>query len=64
MKTHRCWEQVVDPLNMWRGWLEFRRGKRGRPRVAAFAREAPSHVVRLAAELQDAEGGSRPAAAS
>ena len=51
MKTHRCWQQIIDPVNVWRGWRAFAQGKRRRPAVARFDVDAPSHVVCLAQEL-------------
>lgn len=53
MKSWRVWDQLVDPLNVWRAWLEFERGKRRRPAVAAFGLEAERHVLRLARELRE-----------
>jgi len=58
VRTHRCWAQVVDPLNVWRAWREFAQGKQRRQDVAAFALHAETEVARLAREL--AAGGWRP----
>ena len=51
MKSYRRWDAVIDPLNLWRAWREYERGKRRRPEVAAFALDADRHVHRLAREL-------------
>ena len=51
MRSWRCWEELVAPLNVWRAWREFERGKRHRPDVAAFALDAERHVLRLVREL-------------
>lgn len=58
MKTLRCWDRVIDPVNLWRAWREFASGKRRRPDVAAFDLDAAVHVVRIA--LQLASGRYRP----
>lgn len=52
MRTFRCWDEVVDPVNVWHAWLDFARGKRGRLAVAAFDVDAPTHVLRLARALR------------
>lgn len=44
---------------LWRAWIECRRNKRRRPRVAAFDVDADSHLIRLQRAL--ANGGYRPA---
>jgi hypothetical protein len=58
MKSHRCWDRVVDPVNVWHAWREYGAGKRRRPAVARFALDAPRHVAVLARELAD--GSWRP----
>ena len=51
MKTWRGWDRLVEPVNLWRAWVAYERGKRRRPEVATFALEADRHVHALAAEL-------------
>jgi hypothetical protein len=58
VRTWHGWDEIVAPLNVWRAWREFERGKRRRPDVAAFSLEAERHVLRLAREL--AAGTYRP----
>lgn len=43
----RCFDAVASPDNLWGAWLDFRRGKRGRPTVQRFERAAVRHVHRL-----------------
>ncbi len=50
-------DRLVSAANLWRGWREFRRGKRGRPSVRAFELDAEREVLRLQREL--AGGGYR-----
>lgn len=58
MRSWQCFEEIADPLNLWRAWCDFQRGKRQRANVAAFALDADRHVHRLAREL--AAGTYRP----
>ncbi|MCB9764977.1 MAG: RNA-directed DNA polymerase [Alphaproteobacteria bacterium] len=51
MKSFRCQAELVDPVNVWRAWRDFERGKRRRPDVAAFSVEAERHVLALADAL-------------
>lgn len=51
MKSIRAWDSIVDPVNIWRGWREFARGKRRLSAVATFELDAPSRVNRIAREL-------------
>lgn len=43
--------RLVERENVWRAWLDARRGKARRPDVARFARHATAEVDRLAAAL-------------
>lgn len=52
MKTHRAFEAIVDPLNLWDAWKDFRHGKRRRPDVAVFAVDAPTRVLALSRSLR------------
>ncbi len=52
------WHEVIEPLNVWRAWRDYARGKRRRPAVARFALTAESQVAQLAREL--AHGTWRP----
>lgn len=52
MKSLCCWEQIVDPVNVWGAWRDFARGKRRRPDVARFDLNAAVEVVRLAEALR------------
>lgn len=53
-------EEVAAIANLWRGWLDFRRGKRQRPSVRRFEVDAVREVPRLQRELQ--AGSYRPSA--
>ncbi len=44
-------ERLISPANLWRGWREFRRGKRDRPSVRAFELDVEREVPRLHREL-------------
>jgi hypothetical protein len=52
VKSWRAWDEIASTPNVWRAWLEFERGKRRRPGVAAFGLDAERHVLRLARELR------------
>ena len=41
------YDPMTSPRNLWGAWHDFRRGKRARPSVAAFERDADREVVRL-----------------
>ncbi len=47
----RLFDRLVSTANLWRGWREFRRGKRNRPSVRAFELDAERQVPRLHREL-------------
>ncbi len=44
-------DTVASRRNLWRAWLDFRRGKRRRPSVRAFELDADRHVLALRREL-------------
>ena len=46
--------------NLWGAWLDFQRGKRGRPAVRRFAPRAAEAIVRLARELGSGEYAPAP----
>jgi RNA-directed DNA polymerase len=58
VRSLRAWEALISPLNLWRAWEDFARGKRRRRAVAAFSLEADRHVFALARALR--EGSWRP----
>lgn len=51
-------ERLVARDNLWAAWLDFQRGKRGRPAVQRFAPDAAAELVDLRRELR--EGTYRP----
>lgn len=60
-KTFRnLWPQLVSFENLWHAYLAARRGKRGRPAVAAFDLDADTRILRLQERLLD--GSYQPGA--
>ncbi|MEM7198741.1 MAG: RNA-directed DNA polymerase [Planctomycetota bacterium] len=58
----RCgflFEEIASQANLWQAWLEFRRGKRGRPTVQQFACRALGRIAVLHRRLR--EGSYHPA---
>lgn len=51
---------VTSRDNLWAAWLDFRRGKRNRPSVRAFALDADRHVLALGRELRSGAYRPRP----
>lgn len=48
----RQFEVITSVENLWHAWLDFRRGKRGRPTVIRFEPHAMRHILRLERALK------------
>src|SRR3989338_9523664 len=49
---YNCYKQIVAPENIWRAWLEYRKGKRSRTEVRVFERRLEENLLQLIDDLQ------------
>jgi len=59
-RYRNLWPELVSFENLWLAYLSARRGKRGRPAVAAYELDAELRLLRLQERLQD--GSYQPGA--
>jgi len=50
-KLINCYDETISPENLWRAWLIYRRGKRGRLAVSEFEVELENNLLDLRNDL-------------